>query len=251
MGSGQTGIVNMLHLSTERLAALADDTPTAVETEHLAVCAECAAERVAYQRLVAGAEEERRRIAPPLTSWDALAAELRAERLLGTPEERAAANRRRSMLRIAGRAAAGLLLVVGGAIGGRVSVGASPLPRFPFGMGSTAVAEIDDGTRGDTLAFSSMDHALAALSASQREYQRAVNYLAAHDTTVHGDDAFQVYRTRLAALDDMAERSRQALYQAPQDPVINQYYLSTLGAREATLRQMGAAMPSGTRLTRF
>jgi len=33
--------------------------------------------------------------------------------------------------------------------------------------------------------------------------------------------------------------------------VLNQYYLSTLGAREVTLRQLGSVLPPGTRLTRF
>ena len=53
------------------------------------------------------------------------------------------------------------------------------------------------------------------------------------------------------ALDRMAETSRQALSVAPADPVLNQYYLSTLGAREVTLRQLGSVLPPGTRLSRF
>ncbi len=54
-----------------------------------------------------------------------------------------------------------------------------------------------------------------------------------------------MFRTRLAALDEMAETSRQALSVAPADPVLNQYYLSTLGAREVTLRQLGSVLTAG------
>jgi hypothetical protein len=44
---------------------------------------------------------------------------------------------------------------------------------------------------------------------------------------------------------------RAALQEAPQDPVINQYYLATVGAREATLRQLGTTLPPGAKLNRF
>jgi len=44
---------------------------------------------------------------------------------------------------------------------------------------------------------------------------------------------------------------RQALREAPQDPVINQYYQATVGAREATLRQLGTTLPAGAKLNRF
>jgi hypothetical protein len=96
-----------------------------------------------------------------------------------------------------------------------------------------------------------VEDALATLETSQRNYDRAVAFIAAHDSTVQSPDAGDVFRTRLAALDEMAETSRQALSVAPADPVLNQYYLSTLGAREVTLRQLGSVLPPGTRLTRF
>ena len=51
----------MPHLLIERLAELADSEPTAAEEEHLAECAMCAAERVAYYRVVSMAADERRR----------------------------------------------------------------------------------------------------------------------------------------------------------------------------------------------
>ena len=33
--------------------------------------------------------------------------------------------------------------------------------------------------------------------------------------------------------------------------MLNQYYLTTLGAREATLRQIGATQPQSSRLERY
>ena len=44
---------------------------------------------------------------------------------------------------------------------------------------------------------------------------------------------------------------RDAMREAPQDPVINQYYLATVGAREATLRQLGTALPASAQMNRF
>jgi hypothetical protein len=38
---------------------------------------------------------------------------------------------------------------------------------------------------------------------------------------------------------------------APRDPVINQYYLAALGAREATAQQLGAVRPANLRLKGF
>jgi hypothetical protein len=43
----------------------------------------------------------------------------------------------------------------------------------------------------------------------------------------------------------------EALKKAPYDAVINGYYLSTLGQREATLRQLNAAMPASMRMTSY
>jgi hypothetical protein len=44
---------------------------------------------------------------------------------------------------------------------------------------------------------------------------------------------------------------RQAMNDAPYDPVINSYYLTTLGQREATLRQINTTLPTGVRLNSF
>ena len=93
-----------------------------------------------------------------------------------------------------------------------------------------------------------MEDATAALERAQQAYQRASLWLAANDTTVN---AQAVYRARLAALDQMMSASRAGLYEAPQDPVLNQYYLAAYTAREATLRQLGASLSVDRVMERF
>ena len=72
----------MLHLSPERLAALADDEPSAVEAVHLAACPACAAERGAQLRLLQLAGAERSATTAPLTSWPGVLAAARADGLV-------------------------------------------------------------------------------------------------------------------------------------------------------------------------
>ena len=259
----------MLHLPSERLAELADGEPTIAEAEHLAACATCAAERSAHQRLLTMALDERDRIAPPLTQWPSLAASLRDAGIISDSATETfgadtsviplATPRPYRRLWLAGiRVAAGLVFAAGFGALGRMSAGA---PAAPAGIDIARLADRLVGKNArdvlpntnfrETSPFNSVEDALAALETSQRSYDRAVAFIAAHDSTVQSPEAGDVFRTRLAALDEMAETSRQALASAPTDPVLNQYYLSTLGAREVTLRQLGSVLPPGTRLSRF
>ena len=267
MDSGRTRIPNMLHLSSERLAELADGEPTIAEAEHLAACATCAAERSAHQRLLTMALDERDRIAPPLTQWPALSARLRDARIISDSVTHAyalesnvvAKPRPHRRLWLAGiRVAAGLVFATGFGALGRMSAGASAAPAgkdlavlADRLVGKQARQVLPNAGFGETSPFNSVEDALAALETSQRNYDRAVTFIAAHDPTVGSPEAGDVFRTRLAALDEMAETSRQALASAPTDPVLNQYYLSTLGAREVTLRQLGSVLTPGKRLSRF
>ena len=228
----------MLHLSAERLAALADDEPTTSEGEHLARCAVCARERAAHRALIAIALGERETTALPITRWETLLPVLRAEGIARTVEPA-----RRSFSANSGfmRAAAAVLLVAAGVIGGRYSVGAAPVPGLDgasHDSSQTATASSDS-----TPVFQSQTQALAALAQYERAYQAAASYLAANDTSTQtvGREA---YEARLATLDQVAEATRQGLQATPYDPVINRYYLTTLGARQATLRQLSATLPS-------
>ena len=230
----------MSHLSTERLAAIADDNPTADEATHVAGCWDCRAELAAYRRLARLSA-----MAPlpmePLTAWSQLAPRLRDEGIINSSGQLAVTtSQRRHWLPAWGlRAAAGVVLVLGGALVGRSS---SSLPAFSIGSAS----------RQDVAGFSSNEEAVRALTVAQQQYQSAAAFLAAQDTSARfigmNRDAYQV---RLAALDEIAAATRAALYRTPQDPMLNQYYLTTLGAREATIRQIGATMPDTRRLERY
>ena len=92
--------------------------------------------------------------------------------------------------------------------------------------------------------------AMQTLQRAQQDYERAALYLSTHDT-VTSEAATEAYRTTLAALDEMAETSLKALSAAPADPIINQVYFTTLGARNMTLGKLATALPTGSRLSRF
>ena len=258
----------MLHLSSERLAELADGEPTIAEAEHLAACAICATERSAHRRLLTMASDERGRVAQPLTKWTTLSARLRDEGIMSGPTSLPVTvettvvpltPRPHRGAWLAGlRIAAGLVFAVGFGALGRISAGA---PAAPSRADVAALAKIAVGRAthvipaktfgNDQNGFSDVSEALAALETAQRSYDRAVQFIAAHDSTGQSPEATDVFRTRLAALDQMAEVSRQGLSVAPTDPVLNQYYLSTLGAREVTLRQLGSVLTQGKRMARF
>ena len=206
---------------------------------------------------------ERERGAPPLTEWGALAGRLRAEGLI-----RDAVPARRFAKRYWRQAAAALLLASGGLAAGRVSAGA---PLLPSATAETAVQSASEGSAsspagsyssvrpdaGSSLTSSSgqefrtPEDAWVVLNRAGEEYQRASAYLSASNVDVPMPQSPSIYRTRLAALDNVMSDMRDALREAPQDPVINQYYLATVGAREATLRQLGTTLPAGARLNQF
>lgn len=249
----------MSHLSPERFAQLADEPPTAAEAAHLAGCATCAHERAAHAALVALAAEERERPITPLSEWESIADRLRANDLIaGAP--------RRS--RFAGRqwleAAAAVLLIGGGAILGRYSAGTQVLSSANDAAQPTQGSAIQTAATPPQIGmpqegvpaagvtrFASTVEAATVLARAAQEYQAALAYLAQRDTLSQASDSTAVYRTRLAALDAVANSTKQALEAAPYDPVINQYYLTTMGAREATLRQLGRTLPADVSLTRY
>jgi len=238
----------MQHLPIERLAELGDTEPTAAERDHLAECTMCSAELGAYQRVVAMAADERRRIAPPLTDWGSLRGALKDQGVIVTPVESAA--RRNWAARITSigrRAAAAAVILAVGVVTGRMSTG------MPLRTAMAVGGEGDDNA--SMLAYTSDEFAstavaLQTLQRAQQDYDRAALYLASHDTS-SAEGASELLRTRLAALDEMAETSRRALGDAPADYIMNQVYLTTLGARNMTLGRLATALPVGSRLSRF
>ncbi|HET7190068.1 MAG TPA: hypothetical protein VFI52_18075 [Gemmatimonadaceae bacterium] len=235
----------MLHLSTDRLAALADEQPTSAEAAHLATCEACARERDAYLTLVAMAQAERSALGLPLTRWDSIAAAL--DPAASTPVRRVARISTRWPL----QAAAGLLLMAGGAMLGRASVGADVIPGDTARVATATSAPVHKATAASDSVFRSIDEARAAQRRSEQLYQQAVAYLARYDSSAVDDGSPVAYKSRLAALDRVISATSEAMREAPHDPVINGYYLTTLGQREATIRQLNTALPQSLRLDSF
>lgn len=231
----------MPHISPERLAALVDETAMPDEASHLAECSACTDELTAHRRLVRLALAEASREGPPLNDWAALSAMLKAEGIVSTMPMAPARVRR---TRWAMRVAAGLVLVAGSALAGRWSAGLD-FPAVPQQAASAAPAAAAP-------IFASPQAAMQVLTSSQQQYSDAAAYLAAQDTSSHFIGLnVNTYRARLTALDNIVASTRTALYQAPQDPVLNQYYLSAMAAREATLKQYEAALPAKQALERY
>lgn len=248
----------MLHLRIERLAELVEGGATPAEREHLLGCAPCTRELEAYRRLVELAADERRRIAPPLTSWESLGSRLRAEGGMAPGAGRRRAPHRQ-VVDVLRRAAVVVVFVGGGAVLGRMSAGMTVANavalRAPYVLPGESPAGVEAAAGGVRAAsggmgFASAQDALAAIEEAQRQYALAANWLASSDTN-SAAMAPEQYRTRLAALDRTAETMQQAMRDAPSDPYINQYYLATLSAREQTLRRLGTALPVGSKLGRF
>ena len=183
--------------------------------------------------------QERAREQAPLNNWRTIAARAREEGLIRESQSRSW---------IAGQpwiqAAAAMLLLVGGVAIGRTTIAIPSSAQS--GAGSEQIAGSgtrEAGSEGTSMAasatatgasFASVDDASMTLERALGDYQRASAYLAANSPSRSTVDSSGIYRTRLAALDKVGPAMESALRTAPHDPVINQYYLATMGARVAT-----------------
>ncbi len=196
-------------------------------------------------------DRERGRVFSPLNDWNTISARLREEGII-REGSRPVINASNNWWM---RAAAAVMIAVGGVAAGRYSanrpveqtnVAIAPVETTPVQQASsvTPVSGVSD--------FHSADEAWAVLNRAGAEYQKASAYLAANNSvqSVRADSA-PVYRNRLAALDEVMQATHSALNQAPNDPVINQYYLATMGAREATRQQLNAVKTVGAKLKGF
>ena len=246
----------MSHLSIERLAALADEQPTADERAHLAACPPCAQEVEAHRSLLAMAGSEKDTLGIPLTRWDSLAQRLRTEGLMSTEpasvtaEWAAPVGKRKLSTKAWMRVAAAVMLLASGTIIGRASAGVPVLPGGLSGTESTQTAAIPNLDAVPT-AFASVEEANRYKQVYADGYQAAVSFLAANDSAAQPTETPAVMRARLAALDRVSRTMREALNDAPYDPVINDFYLNSFGQREATLRQLNTYLPSNVRLNSY
>ena len=245
----------MSHLSIERLAALADEQPTADERAHLASCPLCAQEVEAHRSLLAMAGSERETLGIPLTRWETLAQRLRGEGLMAeqpgsvTAEWAAPVGTRKLSGKAWMRFAAAILLVASGALMGRATTNEPLLPGL-VDRPAAGVAVLP-GIDSVPTAFASVQQATRFKEIYADGYQAAVAFLAAHDSAAQPTETPAVMRARLAALDRVSRTMREALNDAPYDPVINDFYLNSFGQREATLRQLNTVLPSNVRLNSY
>jgi hypothetical protein len=197
--------------------------------------------------------DEQARQQPPLNEWRTIAARAREEGLIRESQSRSWVSGRPWV-----QAAAAVLLLVGGIAIGRTtiaipsSVQSSNESQQIAGSGTREAGSgtTSGATTASSIAgFASVDDASAALERAAADYQRATEYLAANSSGPTTVDSSGIYRTRLAALDKVNNAMESALRTAPHDPVINQYYLATMGARVAT--QQMAARPVGLALRGF
>jgi hypothetical protein len=180
------------------------------------------------------------------------------------------------------QAAAAVLLAGGGAAVGRATAGLPPSPSIaatetagaeptatePSATERRAGAEVvgnsfagNSGRAGTSFATGvsdsarailSIDDALSLMRQAESEYRLAAAYIAASDTsTLDERGGVDQYRTRLAALDRVSEAALAAVNQAPADPIVNQYLISTRAARDVTLQQLNSSLPAGMSLTSY
>lgn len=196
-------------------------------------------------QIIAG---ERSREQAPLNEWRTIAARAREEGLIRESQSSRWWASSQPWL----QSAAAILLLVGGIAIGRTTMG---LPSAPESSASnvtptpTASLAASNGSSSrpvsNNATFASVDEASAALNQAVDSYQRASEYLAVNNASLGSGDSVAMYSKRAAALDQIENATVSALRSAPHDPVINQYYLATMGARVAT--QQMVARPVGLR----
>jgi len=182
--------------------------------------------------------EERARLEPPLNDWRTIAARARDEGLIRESPPAGWVSSRPWMQ----AAAAGLLLIGGIAIGRTTTALPSTTPATATQTAATPATpdpQVVPASGSATANFASIEEASATLDRAVDDYKRATAFLAANNSSGRAGDSAAMYSARLVALDKVFNATESALETAPNDPVINQYYLATMGARAAT-RQMVA-----------
>jgi hypothetical protein len=148
-----------------------------------------------------------------------------------------------------------VLLAAGGLAMGRATADVSFSPGSSNGeltaRGGSVAASLASGMVGAD-SIMSIDDALAMMRRAESEYRLAAAYIAASDTTgASGAVGVDRYRARLAALDRVSDAALAAVNEAPADPIVNQYLISTRAARAVTLQQLNSSLPPGMSLASY
>jgi hypothetical protein len=262
----------MPHLKLETIARLVDETPDAAEQTHLDACSECRHD-LEDMRADAAVLASMPMIEPSPDSWRAIETRLAAEGLITRVRRVAGMPWQKGLLQAA---AAAVLFVVGAASGmawtqdrpasfaravepTEVPAALRPPPSLRGRLATAAEAPAGTpraaavATTGPSLRSLEASSPLLAALISGREpatpeeaalmfrqtealYLDALTRMAelAHDK--EPGDPF----ARLAALEGIMTITREALGQAPADPVLNGYHLTAIAQRDATLKQLAA-----------
>lgn len=165
---------------------------------------------------------------------------------------------RPAWMRTVGMAAAAALLVTLGVAGGRASALRTPAPAATLDAPATIAAVQKVAPTAIPVAqYRTPEEARATLHSAEEVYSSAMLWLAAHDSALAprlggGSEAAALgYRQRLEVLDAAMATARRALSEAPDDPVMNRYYLATFGAREVTLRRLTSVLPASQQVLEY
>lgn len=189
---------------------------------------------------------ERAREQEPLNDWRIIAARAREEGLISDSREWRGSSGQPWL-----QAAAAVLLLVGGIAIGRSTIGLPTTPSQSNVATTNTPPAVTATNPNPTPAltanarFTSIEEASAVLDSAVQSYQRASQYIAANNLASRIEDSASIYRARAAAFDKIVDATQSALQTAPHDPVLNQYYLATMGARAATRQVVSTASLRG------
>jgi len=204
---------------------------------------------------------EKTRVVAPLTEWRALSAQLRDEGLIRAsaefrpdptfaPTYTSAPTQRSGVFRWGTRLVASVALLGAGIVIGRgMTMGEELVPIITSAMNANGDTTININLSSN--GFASAKQAKQVLARSQVEWRRAAMYLAEHDSAFALALSPEASRDRLVGLDRMVSGAQSALQAAPDDPVLNQYYLSAYGARQRAVQNLRETAPNGAQLTGF
>jgi len=194
--------------------------------------------------------KERLRDQAPLNEWRTIAAQAREEGLIRESSSSRIWVSSQPWL----QAAAAVVLLLGGIAIGRTTMSipsdsqsgmTNVAARAPGQTAPLSGTGTESTSTASGATFASVNEAAATLDRAVEEYQRASQFLAVNNASPDSRDSTVIYSKRAAALDKIVDATERALQTAPQDPVLNQYYLATMGARVAT--QQMAARPVALR----
>lgn len=207
-------------------------------------------DEMSFERLV---EEERKRPLAPISSWEAISATLKQDGFItdrsckSQPVSPQSKSTKRSG-RFAYVSLSAVAFLIIGFFAGRMTLPSAKsehptLQQSAGGQIPNAEIVYND--------FASIEEAREVMLRSQAEYHNAVAFL-----NVNGDDAAHSHdvvtlKERLAALDVVVSAAQNAVQWAPADPVLQQYFISSSGARRATIQLIREQLPEGATLGGF